>query len=167
MVACRYFLLLFGLVSVGSIPAVHAEEWKQHRYQADGFQVEFSGQISVTETKMSPETQKVVSRSTQYLQDGGSYAYIVTSGLYTKTPNFEGGVKSGNASGACEKLEGKPVSIPGADQGREFVGTGCKSGRWLNRYFLKGKWFYQILAIWPEDGDAESARHFVESFKLL
>jgi hypothetical protein len=167
MIGRRHFLFLFGFVVLGSVPAVHAAEWTQHRYQADGFQVEFSGQISVKETEMSPETRKVVSRSAQYLQDGGPYAYIVTVGLFTNTPNFEGGVKSGNASGECKKLEEKSVSIPGADKGREFVGTGCKSGRWLNRYFLKGKWFYQILAIWPEDGDAESARHFVESFKLL
>lgn len=167
MAAVRRFLFLMGLVSLGFAPGVHAAEWKQQRYAADGFQVEFSGQISVQETKMSEETRKVIVRSSQYLQDGDSYAYIVMATLYTRAPNFEGGIKSGNASGGCKNMSDKKLSMAGADQIREFDGNGCKIGRWLVRYVLKGNWLYQVLAVFPDDGDADAAWHFVESFKLL
>lgn len=167
MIASRHFLFFLGLILLGFVPGADAAEWKQQRYTADGFQVEFSGQTSVNETEMSAETRKVVVRSSQYLQDGGSYAYIVMAALYTRAPNFESGMKSGNATGACKTLAEKTISMAGADQAREFDGSGCKIGRWLARYVLKGNWLYQILAIYPNDGDADAARRFVNSFKLL
>ena len=167
MVACRHFLFLLSFVSLSFVPSAHAAEWTQHRYPADGFQVEFSGQISVAETELSAEARKKVVRSSQYLQDGGAYAYIVTAGLYVNGPNFEAGVKAGNSSGECKTLSEKTISISGATQAVEFVGTGCKNGRRETRYIVKGNWFYHILAIFPDDGDAEAARYFLNSFKLI
>jgi hypothetical protein len=166
MVVTRWFL--FGFISlVGLTAGAHAADWKQHRYTADGFQIEFSGQISVKETEMSAETREKVVRSTQYIQDGGPYAYLVTVGLYKGGVNFEAGIKSSLANSQCKTSAGKAISIPGATQGREVLGTGCKHGRWEARYFARDKSFYFILAIFPEDGDAESARYFLNSFKLL
>lgn len=167
MIACRHFLFLFGLVSLGFASGIHAAEWKLHRSQVDGFQVEFSGQISVRETEMSAEARKVVEQSWQYIQDGGAYAYIVAAVLYTIPPNFEAGIRSGNASSGCKTLAENTISIAGADQSREFDGSGCKIGRWLTRYVLKGKWLYQIRAVYPDAGGVDAARHFVNSFKLL
>jgi len=159
-----YVYLMNGVVTAITTRR-DAEKWKVHRYTADGFQVEFSGQVSVTETKASAETH--VARSTGYLQEGDTFVYIVRATLYTSPPNLESASNGGNAIGECKTIQEKTIAMAGADQSLEFDGGGCKFGRLLTRYGLKGKWLYQILAILPDDADSEDARHFIETLRLF
>ena len=164
----RWFL--FGFISLLSLTlSAYAADWKQQKYTADGFQVEFSGATSVTDTEISAETKKLVVRSTNYLQDGGAFAYIASATLYKNGANIVKGSEASFATGKCNTKTQTDIaaSVAGA-KGLSFVGSDCDQGRrWEARYFVKGKWFYQALAIFAADGDTASARHFLDSFKLL
>ena len=162
----RWFL--YGFISLlGLTLSANAADWKQQKYTADGFQVEFSGATSVSDTDISTETKKLVVRSTNYLQDGGTYAYIASATLYKNGADIAKGSEASFATGKCKTKTQAEIAIAGA-KGRGYVGSDCDQGRrWEARYFVKGRWFYQALAIFAADGDTESARHFLDSFKLL
>src|SRR5947208_762585 len=87
---------LIGLLA-GQIGA-HAQTWTKHRYVADGFEVEFSGDVMVVPTQLSDETLKKIVRSTDYQQDAGDYVYIVGASLLLVDVNFENGIKQSFAS---------------------------------------------------------------------
>jgi hypothetical protein len=167
----RIHLTVVSCVAVWLAGAVGpaAAEWKKQRYVADGFEVEFSGQISVKETDLKPEVQEKIIRSTNYLQDGGDFAYLVGASLMRYSVNFENGVKESFATLQCKvTTKNAPLTVPGATA-REVIGTDCTGGlNAENRYMTKDKWFYQVISLFKKDGgDAESARYFLRSFKLI
>jgi hypothetical protein len=170
MVARWSFLLLSGFVwLLGSSLSSLAEEWKQQSYPADGFQVEFSGPVAVTETAMSDETKSRMVRATNYLQESGTAAYFVAAMLMKNGVNFDGGSADSFLASRCETRKETPVTLAGAEKGLEMVGTNClgNGSHFEQRFFQRGKWFYQVTAIYTADGGAEAARHFLNSFKLL
>src|SRR5438128_2733078 len=121
--------------------------WKKYGYPADGFEVEFSGEVSVKPTPVSAETQKQIVRATAYLQDGGGYAYIVNASLHKGAVNFDSGIKGSFDALKCKTAPSdKVLSFP-SGRGRELSGDECGDGtmRAEARYFTTGKWFYQVL----------------------
>jgi hypothetical protein len=162
------FLLLSGFVWLLGSSAC-AEEWKQQSYPDDGFQVEFSGPVAVTETAMSDETKSRVVRATNYLQENGTSAYFVAAMLMKDAVNFEGGSAALFLASKCQTRKETPVSLLGAEKGLEIAGSSClgNGSHFEERFFQRGKWFYQVTAIYTADSDAETARHFLNSFKLL
>jgi hypothetical protein len=152
---------------LGASDCTHAEEWKQQSYPADGFQIEFSGPVAVKETDTSDETKNRIVRSTNYLQDNGTSAYFVAAMLVKDSVNFDGGAT--DFVGKCQTKEENPVTLSGAEKGLEILGSNClgNGSHFEERFFQRGKWFYQITAIYTADSVAVAARHFLNSFKLL
>ena len=164
------FLFLSGFVwLLGSSLSTFAEEWKQQSYPADGFQVEFSAPVAVTETAMSDETKSGIVRATNYTQENGSSAYFVAAMLIKDSVNFAGATSAAFLASKCQTSKETPVALPGAEKGLEILGSSClgNASHVEERFFQRGRWFYQITAIYAADGDAEAARHFLDSFKLL
>ena len=157
-----------ALLVAGRAPA-HAE-WKKYSYPADGFEVEFSGEISVKPTPVSAETQKKIVRATAYLQDGGDFAYIVNASLHKEAVNFESGIKASFEALKCNSAgSDKPLNAS-AGRARELSGDECGEDgavRAEARYFTTGRWFYQVLCLVPRNGDLDAARHFLRSFRLI
>jgi hypothetical protein len=163
-------LCLSGIIwLVGSTLSARAEEWKKQAYPADGFQIEFSGPAAVKETDMSDDTKSRLVRSTNYLQEGATAAYLVAAMLMKDSVNFDGGSSNFYLASKCEDRKETAVTLAGADKGLEILGSNClgNGSHFEQRFFQRGKWFYQITAIYTADGDAEAARHFLDSFKLL
>jgi hypothetical protein len=164
------FLLLSVFVwLLGAGISASAEEWKQQSYPDDGFQVEFSGPVAVTETAMSEDTKSRIVRATNYLQESGGAAYFVAAMLMKIGVTFDGGSADSFLASRCETRKEVPVTLAGAEKGIEMVGTNClgNGSHFEQRFFQRGKWFYQVTAIYGAGGDAEAARHFLNSFKLL
>src|SRR5438128_11117148 len=99
MIRMTFVFVAAALLVAGRTPA-HAE-WKKYKYAADGFEVEFSGEVSVKPTPVSAETQKKVVRATAYLQDGGDFAYIVNASLHNKHVILENGIKGSSGALKC------------------------------------------------------------------
>ena len=159
---------LIGLLA-GRIGA-HAQTWTKHRYVADGFEVEFSGDVMVVPTQLSDETLKKIVRSTDYQQDAGDYVYIVGASLLLVDVNFENGIKQSFASLKCNATTRDAALALDDGRARELHGTDCHDGtfRVEARYFTTGKWFYQVIALFKRDsGFDQGARRFVESFKMI
>ena len=124
----------------------------------------------MSETKINEETKKAVVRATDYQQDGGEFVYIVAASLTKTGVNFEKGSDASFAALKCKsKTKDVPLTVAGG-RGRELAGTDCHDGNYRaeTRYFTKDKWFYQALTLFKkEGGDVESARYFLQSFKIL
>ena len=148
----------------------HAQTWKTHRYAADGFEVKFSGEVKVVPTQIDTDTKTRVVRSTDYQQDGGTYAFIVGASLLVVDVNFENGAKQSFAALKCKTTTRDVALAFAGGRGREVHGTDCTDGSFRAhvRYFTRGKWFYQIIALFKTDGGHDAAaRTFVESFKAI
>ena len=169
MLSRSLFLLLSFAWLLGSGLAASAEEWKSQSYPDDGFQVEFSGPVTVTETAMSDETKSRVVRATNYLQDGSASAYFVAAMLMKESVNFDGGSADAFMVSQCRSKTETPVTLAGAEKGLEVVGSNClgNGSHFEQRFFQRGKWFYQVTAIYTADSGADAAHHFLASFKLL
>lgn len=157
------------LLNIGSPPAL-GQNWRRVDYQADGFSVEFSGEVAIAPTQASAETRERLERSTDYLQDNGSSAYIVGATLARYSVEFTNGAEASYGSFKCKITLGDVPVAFARGQAREITGTECTddgSLQVLARYYAVGKWFYQVLAIFPKDGDDTDARRFVSSFALL
>jgi hypothetical protein len=153
-----------------SLTDVQAQTWKTYTYTADGFQVDFSGNVVVSPTELGSQSSPNIVRSTEYSQDGGIFAYLVDATLAKASGNFQGGVSASYGYLKCATTTSdKTLPIP-QGQAREISGTNCGGGsiRVETRYFAVEKMFYQVLALFQiNGGDAAAARHFVESFKLI
>ena len=150
------------------IPA-SSEEWKAQSYPDDGFQVDFSGPVTISETAMSDETKSRIVRATNYLQDGSASAYFVAAMLMKESVNFDGGSADAFLMSQCRSKKETTVILAGAEKGLEIVGSNClgNGSHFEQRFFQRGKWFYQVTAIYTADNGAEAAHHFLTSFKLL
>jgi hypothetical protein len=146
--------------------------WTKHTYSTDGFEVEFSGPVKLDPTAVDAETRRLIVRATNYLQEGGGYAFIVGASLQRVPVNFENGVgDSWRYMNCAAKVSDTPLPFKGG-RAREIRGTNCRppeGGQYRadTRYFTVGRWFYQVLALHPIDGSREAdARRFVESFRV-
>lgn len=167
---CRLlFSALVLLLASEAVTYAETVTWRKQTYATDGFEVEFSGAVKVTPTKLNAETAKKIVRSTDYLQDGGSRAYIVSASIVKGELNFDEGVKGNRDSLKCKKTTSDtPLNLAGG-RGREVRGEGCVDGTIVaeGRYFVKGKAFYQVVFLITDASDLESGRHFLRSFKII
>lgn len=151
-----------------ALPAI-AQTWRKHEYKADGFSVEFAGEVKITPTEVSPDSRDRIERSTNYLHDSGSSAFIVGATLAKYSVEFEKGVAASFTSLQCKsKMSDTMLNFP-RGKAQELSGTDCTADGSLAveaRYFQSGKWFYQVLAIYPKGANKEMARRFVTSFAL-
>ena len=160
------WLGLLGFLVLLTWTGADAQVWKLYKSASDHFQVEFSGDVKV-EKKPDPGGKYA---STVYSQDGGSYAYQVWTILYQVDWNFDNGVKGALDVAKCKnKTNDKRLPFsPG--HARDVSATNCFEDkyRFEGRFFQAGKWFYQVLALVPNNGgDLGAARRFVESFKIV
>ena len=125
--------------------------------------------MQIKQTELSAEAKKTTVRSTNYVQGNATTAYILSATLFTDVPDLDVVAKRGFGVLNCKTtISDTPLSISGG-RGREFRGTDCNEGvRAETRYFAKGKWVYQALALYKKDGgDEKAARYFVQSFKTI
>jgi hypothetical protein len=161
-------LLGAALVTLG-LTCASAQTWKKYTSTADGFEVDFSGDVAVAPTQADAATAQNMVRSTNYLQDGGSFAYIVGASLLKVDVNFDKGVHDSFGAVKCQTTSADLTLQFPQGRGRELDGTACLDGSVTvdARYFTVGKWFYQVAALFQtQGGDAAAARHFIESFKV-
>jgi hypothetical protein len=162
------FLALLLLALAASSIDVRAQTWTKHVYKADGFESEFSGEVVVRPSRISEEAKARLVRSTNYIQDSGSFKYMVAATLTKAGVNFEKGAEAGFASYKCQSLLGQTaLSLPGG-KGREMRGAGCEDGFQVDaRYYAAGNWFYQVIAHYKAGGGEAAARRFLHSFKVV
>lgn len=157
-----------GLVLAGSFAS--AQQWRKHTYAADGFAVDFFGEVKIDPTEVAPGSKDRIVRSTNYLQDEGSAAYIVGATLARYSVEFDKGVTASfNALQCKTKTSDTPLNFP-SGKAREITGTDCTGDGSLAveaRYFQVGNWFYQVMAIIGKGQDKEQARRFVTSFSSI
>lgn len=158
-------LMLLG-VAAGSIDA-GAQTWRKHVYKSEGFEAEFSGDITVRPSVINEEAKARIVRSSRYIQEGPNFKYMVVATLTKSGVNFDKGVEAGFGSYKCQTVVGQsPLSVP-KGQGREMRGAGCADGLQVEaRYYETGNWFYQVIAEYKVAAGEQAARRFVESFKL-
>src|SRR5262249_51711965 len=77
------------------------QKWKKHLYLNDGFEVEFSGFVQILEQPIPEELKQRLSRRTYYVEEGGAYAYHISSQLGRVGVNFEAAVRAGFSSAQC------------------------------------------------------------------
>jgi hypothetical protein len=171
MSGCRSWLLCVVVLLMATRTGAGATTWKTFRYAQDRFEIQFpdKAEIKLSPTTINAETRGKIVRATDYLLDGGEYAYIVGASLLKVDVNFEGGVKSSFDGLKCKTTSSdKPLSYP-KGRARELHGENCMEGtiRAGARYFTTGKWFYQILYLVPNDAKyQDDAEHFLSSFKI-
>jgi hypothetical protein len=164
----RLLLTSVVLLVVGTA-ALQAQTWTRHSYATDGFEVEFSGRVDVSPTAVDGETRSRIFRATNYLQDGGDFAFIVAASLQRVPVNFENGVEQSIGALKCATTISNTTLPFSRGRAREVRATGCVSGKFRAhaRYFTQGSWFYQVLALHPVNGSREAeAQRFVESFRV-
>jgi hypothetical protein len=170
MLARRIYLLLSALVLLlVGVAVVEAQGWTKYAYDADGFEVEFSGKVKVDPTAVDAETQSRIFRATNYLQEGADYAFIVAASLQRVPVNFENGVEKSMGALKCTKTISDKTLPFASGRAREVRATSCVGGQFSAdaRYFTQGSWFYQVLALHPASGARNAdARRFVESFRV-
>ena len=157
---------------IAATATAQAAPWTSHKYETDGFAVEFSGDVAVKPIDVNAETQAAMVRSTSYLQDGGAaYAYLVGASLFKPDANFDfdAGVKGTMDSYKCKvtKSDVSPTGI--GDRAREIRSAECVDGtvRIGARFVLDGKWFYQVVYLIGKAHNQADAEHFLKSFKLI
>jgi hypothetical protein len=93
----------------------------------------------------------------------------VAAMLMKEAVNFDGGSADAFLISKCQTKKETPVTLPGAEKGLEILGSNClgNGSHFEQRFFQRGKWFYQVTAIYTAEGGADAARRFLNSFKLL
>ncbi len=148
----------------------HAQDWRKQEYRADGFAVEFFGEVKITPTEVAADAKERITRSTNYLQDEGSSAFIVGATLAKHAVDFDNGVQASFAALKCQTtVSDQRLNFP-RGQAREISGSACTQDGSLaveTRYYAVGKWFYQVMAIYPKGGSQATPRRFIQSFAVL
>ena len=155
----RAALVTAVLLAIARSASAQEWSWTEHAYPEQGFRVEFNGPVLV-------KPLKVGIRGTQYLQEGGTYLYVVAASLGT---NLDEGAASSFAKLDCRRRTGEEAVKAPWGVGREVRGADCIDGSYEAeaRYHQSGDWFYQVIALYKEaGGDAASARYFLRSFRL-
>lgn len=143
--------------------------WKEHAYPEDGFAVEFNGPVNVRPMRLQGEASERIERGTQYMLDSTTHIYLVAASLNKLGVNLDKGAEQSFAGLQCRKVvASSPFDAPWG-KGRELRGADCIDGKYtaLARYHQSGLWFYQVLALYrDEGGDAGLARYFLQSFRV-
>ena len=168
----RSRLGIFLLTAViGMSPAgAGAQDWKKHSYAKDGFEVDFSGPVKIYPTDLDEKARAVVVHLTNYVEDLGEEAHIVSVTLYreSKVP-FERLAKASFASFNCKDVSVNRSLESASGPAREMGASGCHDGT-LNiqvRYYLVGARFYKVIAVYKTQGDGGArASRFLRSFAL-
>lgn len=149
--------------------AAQAAGWHLQTLKTDGFSIEFSGDMQVQPTPLKNETQSAVVRSTIYMQDGGSYAFLVGATLLKGGFSFPAGVSGTLESYKCATTDrDESGSMRDGTQTRVVHLHGCANGLKVGAsFFMRGQWFYQVVYLIPESSSAADGEHFLASFRLL
>jgi Bacterial SH3 domain len=162
--AARQYLNSFKVVNAAA-PAI---TWKKYIAAADGFQVDFSGDVKVTPLQQNGAATPPV-RATAYAQEGSNFVYGVTAVLYAAPlANFDTAIKTDFATSKCKTTTKKSVQVA-SGHAVEYSGTDCLGGTLSAqvRFFEVGNWFYKVSAFFQEDdADVANAAHFVDSFEV-
>ena len=161
--------LVFAALSTA---AAQTATWQTHRYETDGFTIEFSGDVLTKPIDVNTDTLSKMVRTTSYIQDGGNtYAYIVGASLFKDDASFdfEAGVKGTMDTYKCAVTDSDTSPTDIGDRAREIHASNCNGGtiRVGARFFLVGKWFYQLAYLIAPEANAADAEHFLQSFKLI
>ncbi len=145
-----------------------AAGWQEHSYTIDKFAVDFSGDITVRPTNLDADTTARIDHSTTYIQDGGSFAYVVGATLTKGSFDFKSGSDGAMSVYKCATT-GSDTFQPTADGEERLVhASTCESGlKAAGRFIMKDKWFYQVMYLIPGTMDSADAEHFLASFRLL
>jgi hypothetical protein len=150
--------------------AAHAQPWNwaEHDHPEDGFAVEFNGMVMVKPMKLADAASRIV-RGTQYVQSDRLQLYSVAASLNRASINLAEGAQRSFAGLSCgRKLAESAIKMPWGEA-LELRGEHCIDGTYEAeaRYHRAGLWFYQVVALYKhKGGDAESARRFLDSFRL-
>jgi hypothetical protein len=160
-------LLWFTASSIGA-----QTTWRKHVYKPDGFETEFSGEVLVRPSQISEEARAKLVRSTNYIQDGSDFKYMVTATLTKSGVIFDKGVEASFGWHKCQTPLGQTaLNLPKGllkGIGRELRGGDCADGFQVEaRYYAVGNWFYQVIAQYKAGSGELAARHFLQSFKLI
>lgn len=142
--------------------AAYAQTWSKFQSTADGFEVDVPGKV---ETQAEQPNPRLV-RSTEYTVEGDGLLVAVSATLANVDLSLVGGVNGSFPHFKCEtKTSDQSLPVAGGEA-RELRGDGCVEGRSVvARYYVIGKWFYQVFALYSSDKKADAAR-FIDSFKL-
>lgn len=159
-------------LTIAGTTTAQAAPWQTHKYETDGFAIEFSGDVLTKPIDVNADTLSKMIRTTSYLQDGGNvYAYIVGASLFKDDASFDfdAGVKGTMATYKCTVIDSDTSPTGTGDRAREIHGSKCDGGtiRVGARFFLVGKWFYQVAYLITEEANAADAEHFLQSFGLI
>jgi hypothetical protein len=141
----------------------HAQTWTKFQSTADGFAIDAPGKVEVESEKADPR----LVRSTEYTVDGEGWTLAVSATLAKVDLDLPGAVNGSFPNFKCKtKASDQNLPVSGG-QAREVRGDGCVEQRSVvARYYVVGKWLYQVTALYNSEKKADAAR-FIESFKLL
>ena len=141
----------------------HAQTWSKFQSTADGFEIDAPGKVETEAEKPDP---KLV-RSTEYTVEGDGLLVSVSATLANVDLNLAGAVTGSFPNFKCKtKTSDQNLDVSGG-QARELRGDGCVEQRSIvARYYVVGKWLYQVFALYSSEKKADAAR-FIDSFKLL
>jgi len=163
----KFLALMMLWLTVSSIDA-RAQAWRKHVHKSDGFESEFSGEVVVRPSQISEEAKARIVRSTNYIQNGGNFKYMVAATLTKSGVIFDKGVEAGFGSYKCQASLGQTALSVANGIGRELRGADCADGFQVEaRYYAVGNWFYQVIAQYKAGGGEPAARRFLQSFKVI
>jgi len=162
----KFSVLFLFWLGTGSID-VGAQTWRKQIYKADGFEIEFSGDVVVRPSQIGEETKVRLVRSTNYIQDGSDLKLMVAATLTKTGVIFDKGVEAGFGSYRCQTPLGQAALSIANGIGRELRAANCADGFHVEaRYYAAGHWFYQVIAQYKAGGE-QAARRFLQSFRVI
>jgi hypothetical protein len=160
--------VLAFVVSLAAASTVSAAQWQTNRYEKDGFSADFPGDIAVD---TSADASAPVARTTNYIWDGGSGAYMVVVTRFRDgfTFDFDAGVNRGMSVYDCKSIESDVTRGGQGDKTREIRASSCHGGtlRYGGKFLMKGQWFYQAFYLAGPGSNTADAERFLTSFRLL
>jgi hypothetical protein len=162
-------LVVGALLAIPFAATAQQWNWTEHAYPDDGFRIEFNGPVTIRRQKIDGDARSRMVRGTQYMQDGETYLYVVGASLNKFGTQLDAGAEKSFAGLDCRRRTGdRPLDAPWG-QGRELRGADCVDGSYEAeaRYYQAGAWFYQVIALYKDEGgDASLARYFLQSFRV-
>lgn len=152
-----------AILLIACSAAAQAQTWSKFQSTADGFEIDAPGKVVTEVEKQDPR----IVRSTEYTVEADGLLITVSATLAKVDLNLAGAVNGSFPNFKCKtKAPGQNPPVPG-NQSREVRGEGCVEQRSVvARYYVVGKWLYQVFALYNPDKKADATR-FLDSFKLL
>lgn len=172
MNSLKQLALATAVALVTHATTAEAADWRKYEYANEGFSIEFSGNVAVKQTDLSADTLSKMVSSTSYVQDGGAtLAYVMAASRFKDEVefNFDAGVKGTMDTYTCKVTESDTASTKGGKNTREVHASKCVDGtvRVGARFFMVGKWFYQVVYLIGPTESLADAEHYLQSFKLI